>query len=621
MKKVVLILLILFSLGAAVAQQKQSDEQLGIQYYVNKEYEKATELFSKVYNKNPNTYIYYYYYQALIYLEDYKELEKVVKKQIKTTPNSQRFKVDLGYVYERSNNHAQAIKEYEAAIRNLPANTHVIKELYNAFLAKGLREYAIQTISQGRKLLNDDKLLSKELTDIYIQLNYTDKIIDEAMNLVQDGESQYLSQAETILQNVLTEDENQQIYLTLKTILQKNIQKYPANDNYVSLLFWLYKLNKDYPSALVLSKAIDKKLKGDGEVVFQLAKEASNNRDYETAIAALDFIIAKGEPSTYYSSARFELLNVKYKQLTSSSPVKILDALLLEKEFKKLLDESGLHSGTFEWTRKYAHLLAFYVNKPEEAVTLLNQAIANSDRLPREKAVYKTDLADILLYMGSVWDATLLYSQVDKDFPNDTIGHFAKFKNAKLSFYIGEFKWAKSQLDVLRAATSKLIANDAMYFSLLISDNEEDEEEEEEGENMLFQGQNDYNKALKYFARADFFRFQNKDNEALAMLDSALFISPIGPLVDDILFQKAQLSIRQGNYLQAEGFLQKLLQTHAHDILGDDATFLLAELYEYYLKDSSRAMEYYQKLMKEYPGSLFTIDARKRFRTLRGDNL
>jgi len=175
-------------------------------------------------------------------------------------------------------------------------------------------------------------------------------------------------------------------------------------------------------------------------------------------------------------------------------------------------------------------------------------------------------------------------------------------------------------LDVLRAATTKLIANDAMYFSLLISDNQEDESEDEDASMMLFEN-HQKNMPLQYYAKADFLRFQNKDEDALLLLDSILLIDPLGKLTDDVYFQKAEIAIKANQYLQAEQYLQKIISTYAYDILGDDATFLLAELYEYYLKDTQKAMEYYQKVMKEYSGSIYANEARKRFRTLRGDNI
>ena len=412
MKKILLTFLIAIVAIIGFAQG-QTDEQLAIEYYRNGEYEKAVEMFDKIYSKNPNSYIYYTYYQTLLELQNYDELEKVVKKKIKTQPTVQRYKIDLGYAYERANNVEKAQKVYEEAIAEVAVNENAIKELYNAFISKALRDYAIQTLIKGRKLLKNEKLFSTELTTTYAQLNRNDKIIEEALALVGDNDSQYLNQSEAILQNLLIEDEDNQKYLTIKSILQKEVQKNPSNTCYLSLLFWVYKLNKDYPEALILAKSIDKRDRGNGEIVFDLARIAASNRDYETAIEAFDYVISKGENSTYYTSSQFELLNVKYARLTSHFPVKMADALNLEQEFKKLLDENGIHSGTSEWIRKYVRLLAFYVDKQQEAINILNQAIANADRDLREKAAYKVDLADIQLYMGNVWDATLNYSQVD----------------------------------------------------------------------------------------------------------------------------------------------------------------------------------------------------------------
>jgi len=217
---------------------------------------------------------------------------------------------------------------------------------------------------------------------------------------------------------------------------------------------------------------------------------------------------------------------------------------------------------------------------------------------------------------------------VDKDFPNDTIGQNAKFKNAKLSFYIGEFQWAKSQLDILRAATTKLIANDAMQLSLVISDNEEEEEEEEVEEDDeddfsgvfgLFGNAHEKNKGLRYFAKADFMLFQNNDEQALQYLDSIAVVAPGAKLAEAVLYTKAKIFTRQKKFLEAEVLYKRIGSLYSDGLLADDALYYLGELYEFYLKDIPRAMECYQKLMKDYPGSLFVVDARKRFRALRGD--
>jgi tetratricopeptide (TPR) repeat protein len=622
-----LILNFQFSILTCFAQRSQ-EEQLAVQYYQQGEYEKAKAIFKPLFDKKPDTYIYSYYYPILLQLEDYKELEKAVKAQQKAFPSVRRYDIDLGYMYERQGDLNKAIKEYDAAIKNLPAQEMAYKELHYAFLGKIKRDYAIDILLKGRKVLQNPTLFTKELVYVYSTLKNTDKIIEEALNLTKTGDAVQRAEAQTILQNLMVEDEEQTCYLLLKTTLQKEIQKDPNNLEFVHLLFWAYQLNKEFAAAFVIAKSLDKRSKGEGEIIMELANNAAQNRDYETAIEALGFIIAKGAASSFYTTAKFQILDVKYLQLSSVSPVKILEAKLLEQEFKKMIEEHGIHNSNAEWIRKYAHLLAFYINNITEAVDVLNMAIANADiRESKQKALYKIDLADVLLYSGNIWDATLLYSQVDKDFPNDTIGHNAKFKNAKLSFYIGEFEWAKSQLDILRAATSKLIANDAMQFYLLITDNEEDEEdeiEEKTGDSEyygLFGNDFGKNKGLFYYAKADFLLFQNNDALALKYLDSIVWVAPGSKLADVVLFTKAKIATRQKKYLEAAAFYKRIGELYSEGLLADDALYYLGELNEFYLKDIPAAMACYQKLMKDYPGSLFVVDARKRFRALRGDYL
>ena len=569
MKKFIIILTLLIACGGAAIAQQSQDEQLALQYYKEKEYDKAVELFEKIHAKKPDSYIYYYYYHALLELERYSDAEKMLKKQVKAYPNVQRYKVDLGYVYDRAGDNAKAEKTYQECLKNLQAKESAVSELHNAFMSRGKYEYAAETILKGRKLLNNEQYLSKNLISVYKYLHQNDKILDEIIALVK------------------TDNETGQTM-----------------------------------EAFVLAKALDKRLKVEGVFTYELATTAAENRDYTTAIEALNYIIKKGEDTHNYVQATMKILDVKYMQLIESSPVKMVDAVNLEQDFRKVLEENGLHSGTMDWIRKYAHLLAFYVNKPEEAMEVLNQAMA-ATRDIKEKSQYKIDLADVQLYTGNIWDASLNYSQVDKDLPNDVLGNEAKFKNAKLSFYIGEFLWAKSQLDVLAAATTKLIANDAIYSSMLISDNLEEGEELDEGADStltLFQN-TEGNLALKMYAKAEFLIFQNKDDEALKALDSVMILSPFGSLVDDALYQKALILIKQKNYFEAEKLLKKIVEDYSDQLLADDALFQLAELYEYYLKDISQAMEYYQKILKDYSDSLYVVQARSRYRALRGDNV
>jgi len=621
MKRLFIIIMLLFSCGGAAIAQQSQEEQLALQYYRDKEYDKAVELFEKIHNKKPDSYIYYYYYHALLELERYDAAEKMLKKQVKAYPNVQRYKVDLGYVYERAGDNAKAEKIYQECLKNLQAKETAVSELNNAFMSRGKYEYAAETILKGRKLLNNEQYLSKNLISIYKLLHQDDKVLDEIISLVKTDNEKYQNDVQTAIQDLLMDDEDNTQYMNIRTALQKFSQKSPNNILCIKELYWISQLHKDYEEAFILAKALDKRLKTEGVFTYELATVAAANHDYNTAIEALNYVIKQGEDAHNYVQAKMKILDVKYMQLIETSPVKMVDAINLEQDFRKALEENGIHSGTMDWIRKYAHLLAFYVNKPQEAMDVLNQAMA-ATRDAKEKNQYKIDLADVQLYTGNVWDASLNYSQVDKDMPNDVLGNEAKFKNAKLSFYIGEFNWAKSQLDVLAAATTKLIANDAIYSSMLISDNLEEEEEEDESDTtMALFSNSEGNLALKMYAKAEFLIFQNKDDEALRALDSVVILSPFGSLVDDALYQKALILIKQKNYLEAERLLKEVIEKYGDQLLADDAVFQLAELYEYYLKDISQAMEYYQKILKDYSDSLYVVQARNRYRALRGDNL
>ena len=189
-------------------------------------------------------------------------------------------------------------------------------------------------------------------------------------------------------------------------------------------------------------------------------------------------------------------------------------------------------------------------------------------------------------------------------YPNTTIGQDAKFRNAKLAYYTGDFTWAKGQLDVLKAATSQLIANDALNLSLLITDN------------LVADTSGS---ALKMYARADLQIFAEQPEKAVQILDSIDVKYPNNSLSDDILMAKARILIQQKDYTNAIIPLKKIVDEHPFNLWADDAVFMLGDIYENRLNNKDQARIYYQKIITNYPGSLWINEARRRFRLLRGD--
>jgi TolA-binding protein len=127
--------------------------------------------------------------------------------------------------------------------------------------------------------------------------------------------------------------------------------------------------------------------------------------------------------------------------------------------------------------------------------------------------------------------------------------------------------------------------------------------------------------ALEIFARADLLLYRNQVDSAVASLDSIDQEFPGHALADDVMFKRAQIAMKSRDFEGAAGLYRQVWETYTFDLLADDALYQLAILTEEKLGKPEDAMEYYQEILLSYPGSLFTVDARKRFRELRGDLL
>ncbi len=586
-----------------------TDEQLALQFFQNKEFDKALDYYEKLYNKKPSHQYYSPYLNCLLELKDFKKAEKIVKKNIKQNPQNIDLIVDLGIVYNSANQPEKAKETWELAVKLVKQDEQVFP-VAKAFIAIRQYDYAITTYLKGRKISQSGYSYSFEMADVYAAKGDKMAMINEYLDVLETEDS-YIQSVQNALQTSFgTEADFKQNEL-LKNELLKRIARKPDKTILSELLIWMQIQQKDFDGAFVQAKSLDKRKKEEGGRLIGLAKNCLENENYELAIKAYEYVIAKGSGNYLYREARTALLDVYYQKIVVKGIYTNLDLLELEKNYHAAINELGMSAGkvfpgklegSTSPVKNLAHLQAFYLDKPQEAISLLEEALPQI--AGQVQALFKLELADILLMTGDVWEASLRYSQVEKSFKHDEIGQEAKFRNAKIAYYSADFKWAQAQLDVLKAATSKLIANDAMNLSLLISDA------------LAI----DTNIApLMIFARADLLAFQNKDDQAIATLDSINILFPNHALADDILYKKAQIELKHARYAEAAAFYEALVKNYGEDILGDDALFKLADLNENQFKNIEKAKELYQQLLVKYPGSIYIVEARKRFRKLRGD--
>ncbi|MGQ0828115.1 MAG: tetratricopeptide repeat protein [Bacteroidota bacterium] len=510
--------------------------------------------------------------------------------------------VDLGIVYARAEEPDKAKTAWEQAIRSVKDMDQVFA-VANSFLAIKQYDHAINTYLRGRRISDTNYPFSFELADVYKIKGDKMAMINEYLEVLEINDS-YIQSVQNALQTSFGNDTDLKQNELLKTELLKRIQSNPDKTILSELLIWMQIQQRDWEGAFVQGKALDKRKKEQGNRVMGLAQLFTQNEAYDAAIKAYQYVIAKGPEIYFYNTARMELLNVYYRKVVSKGNYTPADLIELEKNYIITINDLGKSGSTASLLKNLAHLQAVYLKKTTEAIALLEEAIALPGIEPAVQADCKLELGDVFLMTGDTWEASLLYSQVEKAFKYDVIGQEAKFRVARISYYTGDFKWAQAQLDVLKGATAKLISNDAMDLSLLISDA------------LAI----DTNTApLELYALAELLEFKQNYEKTFMLLDSLSKTFPNHALSDDILYKKANVELKRARYTEAAMYYEAIIKDYGTDILGDDAFFKLADLNENQFKNIEKAKELYQQLLEKYPGSLYVVEARKRFRKLRGD--
>ena len=580
----------------------QPNPQLAEQYFQNGEFEKAVSLYEKLNQVNAGDYYFERFVACLMELNRFDDAEKIIAKQIKKESHRSPLYVTLGKVYERQNKEAAAEEQYKKAIDKLGNDHYMIENLASTFNQMTRYDLALATYEKGGQMLKNPNIFAFNLAELYRKKDDITKMINAYLNSIQDNEA-YLASVEAMLSRYATTEKEQK---ELQSQLYARIQESPKVKVYPELLAWLFLQKKDYKNAFRQLKSVDRLNEEDGRRIYDLANIAENDRDYDAAIEGFRYIIdEKGRQSPIYIESQKNLLACKRKKLTEGFSFSQTELLQIEQEYEQFLDDIGRNKRTATIVAELADLEAFYLKNLDKAINLLEQLVAFPlvDRETQSKA--KLSLGDFYLIKGERWDATLLYSQVDKMYKDDALGHEARFKNAKLSYYFGDFDWAKAQFDVLKASTSKLISNDAIDMSVFIMDNTQDSITE----------------ALEIYAQAELLVYQNRFDEAFTKLDSLQIAYPKHSLEDDIFYLKAQIFKKQRQYTKAITAFEQILETYKEEIRADNALFEMAELYETRLDQKEKAKQLYEKLFTEFTNSTLAVEARKRFRLLRGDKI
>ena len=586
-----------------LSAQTETDIQLAQHYFINGEFDKATSYYEKLYSSQSTKIYFTRYLECLIQIKDFKTAEKTIKKFISQNKNDMEIQVVLGQFYEDIDEPQKSAKVYEELLSAVSADPGEIINLFQLFVGKRKFDLAKKVLDKGKKIAPYYSF-NFQYADLYSLTGNNRLMIEEYINYLILQPAMFESIQNAISSRIDLSKSDGKDYLILKEILLQKIQADNSNFIYSEMLIWLFVQNKNFSSAFTQVLALDKRLQGDGYRVLDLGNICLENKSYDIARNCFNYIISLGSDNQYFIEGQKLLLNSRFIELTTNRAYNQneIDATLVD--YSSVLARLGKTKFTIGILNEQAHILAFYADRAAEAIVILQDAILVQSLTDIQRAQLKMQLADIEVLKGDIWEASLLYMQIDKDFKFEAIGDEAKYKNARIFYFDGEFDFAQSQLNILKESTSKIIANDAMNLSVSITEN--------------FGLDSNYT-AMTWFSSAELLIEQHKYSEAFELFDSIQLNYPLHSLADDILYRKAKAMEMQGKWAESCLLYEDILKFYSKDIFADDALFRLGDIYEQILLEKDKALEYYKKLAIDYKGSFYGAEIIKRIRIFRGD--
>jgi tetratricopeptide (TPR) repeat protein len=605
--KIWITLVLTFTVVLCYAQD-QSEIQLANEYLLKGDKKKSIELYRDLAKSENNTpFVYNNYLNVMIDLAAYEEALSYLKKLSKRDPGNIQYELDMGYVLVKSGELGKADHHFNKIIAENKENSPRIKLMGDYFMSRSLMEYGIRAMNESRRVIGNDNLYCLELAMFYRIQGSQDKMVQEYLNYVTQNAAN-IQYVKNIMQALLTKPEELE---SLEKLLYERVQQYPDVEVYSDLLIWVTMQQKNFHASFIQARAYDKRYKHDGEKSMEVARVALDNEDYDNALKIYRYVVREYKNTPNHLLAQLGVIRTREARVKKTYPVKTDSVRTLIADYNSFIKNYGENGNALEAARSEALLFANYLDEKDSAIAILTTLINNPRTSLYLKSKAKLDLGDIYLLKGEPWESTLLYSQVEKTQKENLVGYEAKLKNAKLSYYKGNFSLAQEHLDILKEATTREISNDALDLSLRIK------------ENIAFDSSGE---ALHGYASIELLLYQNKHDEAMKKIEQLKQgISVSGTtfsnqtILDDVYWMEANLRMKRGEFDQAIVLLQRIQDEYADDILSDDAFFLQAEIYERQLNNKEKAKELYREFLNKYPGSVFAAEARKRFRTLRGD--
>lgn len=592
------------------AQQMDSTQverfQLADSFLRAGQFDRAITLLEDLISASPDNFAFYDKLKdAYESVKRYDDAAALVESRMGSEPDPSLLS-DIARIQYLRGDERDAYAAWDDALAVRPDDPGTYRIVYQSLLDVRQFERAIDVLNQAREAVGDPSLFRPDLAYLYNLTGRHEDAAAEYLGLLESNQQQ-LGFVRSRLGRFIEQEE------ALRTSIaatERAVRSEPLHRAFRELLGWLYVEAEDFSSAFDAYRAIDRLESENGQVLFQFAQMASDASAYDVAADTYREILAR-YPDAPSAPQALAALGRMHEHWAEQIGERVVEGnaetaphyrLALE-TYRTFLQQYPHHELYANVLRDIGRLEQDVYFDLEAAETTLRQVIAeHPDTRAADEAAF--DLARAALMQGNLDDARLRLNRLVERLRTGEIAEAARFWLARVRFFAGEFDAAQSLLDVIDAHTSTDVSNDAIELKLLIMEN---------------RGPDSLDVPLSRYADALFAREQRRPQRALETVDALLADFPGHTLADEARYLRAEILRSIGEADKAAEAFAELPVLHPQSRLADRALFAAAEILERDVGDAEGAMETYQRLLANYPGSLLANQVRTRIRHLRGD--
>jgi tetratricopeptide (TPR) repeat protein len=525
----------------------------------------------------------------------YDKAEELIKKDIERDPKNWLFYCELANVDIKTQRMDEAKQNLDRAIDLAPDKNRAYQEVAAIYIRNSITAEAIDTYKKARMKLNQPAIFSMELAGIYESLKDYKSAVDEYFLFMGDDSSKF-DLVESRINNLVQSQENLD---GIQAALNERIKKKPNDKYYQKLYGDLLFRRKDLSGAFETYKKVDDLFNGKGKFILNFASMCYNQKYYENAIQASQYLLSVKPSPGLVLSARLLIAR------SDEGLEKFTEAVNV---YQEIIDQYGNpNSAEAKLYRQEIAFCYFQIGeinlyrfrKPSDAYGFYQKVVTDY----RDCDVYPpalVRLSDCLMIEGDLDSARTLLENASQDSRAESKREEIEFKLAEIEFFKGNFEDAQTGYSQLITDFPKgLYVNNSLERIVVIGDNQELD--------RVF---------LSSFAAAMREKLQGKYDSALMTLDQ-LINAKSEKLSDLAQLEKGKVYQEEKKYSSSVDAYQKLLDKYPKSLYRDQAQKLIGDVYNYGLKNKTSAIQAYEKFLKDFDRSMYADEVRDKLQELK----